>query len=833
TGGPGGTGAGGAGGTIKLFGTSLSAASASVNTTGGTGAQVGGDGILIVGSNTPGGAPGFQTGTQTVAAAGMVGANPYIAGAPTTPLIAGLEGGAEVYGLVPLGSLLTSLEGSDAVKKAVANAPSDALVAVVREAIPTGFAQYSGYDLVLYVNLTGNALASPTLGVVAPGTGPNFESALQIGGVANNAAFGGTGAPQVITGLPANAIWATLVPTAAAESVNASLGGAVVPVAGQPLASGAFAYITVQRAFDPSAYAVPGLQALAVSPDGKDVYAVNTAQSTLVVANAADLSQRETFLGGAAGVAGLGGADAVVVSPDGTSVYVAGATDHLIAEFARDAATGDLTFPRSYAETGSANDYGALANDPNGGHLYAAGADGVVAFARAADGGLTQTGAATNPGGFGGFVGLAASHDGHYVYAVSATGSALVVLNAADLSVVTTLSGATDGLEGASSIAVSPDDQSLYVTGEGGGTLAVIGRQGNTLGPIQVLQDGVNGARGLLGADGVAVSSDGQFVYVTSGQENSLAVYGPGNGGLVLEQVIRGTLGLDQPSALAVGGGPAGVVFVASEAGVGTSPGGLASFSPVTPGRQPKPSTLVIGYQSMNSLDLTLGSADNLVKETKAATVATLTIESGDGANAVNLQDPAGTTTVGLGNGNNQVSAYPTAAGLNLAIVVGDGQNFVMLDSAAAGDGIGITLGTGTNTAQIEGTQLDPTSRVTLTGNTGYDTLLFDAAGKPILPSVPTLPDGTIQVDPPYGVVTYTQISNIPGFVGATVSAGGPYAVVEGQSLDLLGTVTPATNSTILNESWDLQGDGVYGDATGLSPTLTWAQLVALGLGHP
>jgi Domain of unknown function (DUF4114)/PKD domain len=68
---------------------------------------------------------------------------------------------------------------------------------------------------------------------------------------------------------------------------------------------------------------------------------------------------------------------------------------------------------------------------------------------------------------------------------------------------------------------------------------------------------------------------------------------------------------------------------------------------------------------------------------------------------------------------------------------------------------------------------------------------------------------------------------------GASVSAGGPYTINQGQGLSLSGSATPAANSTILSRLWDVNGDGTYGEATGLTPTLTWAKLVDLGLGHP
>jgi hypothetical protein len=62
-----------------------------------------------------------------------------------------------------------------------------------------------------------------------------------------------------------------------------------------------------------------------------------------------------------------------------------------------------------------------------------------------------------------------------------------------------------------------------------------------------------------------------------------------------------------------------------------------------------------------------------------------------------------------------------------------------------------------------------------------------------------------------------------------TANAGGPYSVAEGSSLTLHGSGTDADNDP-LTFSWDLNNDGVFGDATGASPTLTWAQLVALGI---
>lgn len=60
--------------------------------------------------------------------------------------------------------------------------------------------------------------------------------------------------------------------------------------------------------------------------------------------------------------------------------------------------------------------------------------------------------------------------------------------------------------------------------------------------------------------------------------------------------------------------------------------------------------------------------------------------------------------------------------------------------------------------------------------------------------------------------------------------AGGPYTLAEGSgvTLDASASFDPAGGP--LTYSWDVNGDGVFGDATGVRPALTWPQLNALGI---
>jgi hypothetical protein len=62
-----------------------------------------------------------------------------------------------------------------------------------------------------------------------------------------------------------------------------------------------------------------------------------------------------------------------------------------------------------------------------------------------------------------------------------------------------------------------------------------------------------------------------------------------------------------------------------------------------------------------------------------------------------------------------------------------------------------------------------------------------------------------------------------------TANAGGPYTLEIGQSLTLNASAS-FDPIDALTYSWDVNGDGVFGDATGVNPTLTPAQLDALGV---
>jgi Ca2+-binding RTX toxin-like protein/6-phosphogluconolactonase (cycloisomerase 2 family)/PKD repeat protein len=68
--------------------------------------------------------------------------------------------------------------------------------------------------------------------------------------------------------------------------------------------------------------------------------------------------------------------------------------------------------------------------------------------------------------------------------------------------------------------------------------------------------------------------------------------------------------------------------------------------------------------------------------------------------------------------------------------------------------------------------------------------------------------------------------------VAPAVNTGGPYAILEGEGLTFAGGVFDpgATDSAFLDLTWDLNGDGVFGDISGAGPTVTWNELKRLGM---
>jgi len=262
-----------------------------------------------------------------------------------------------------------------------------------------------------------------------------------------------------------------------------------------------------------------GSRALALSPDGKNLYVASSGSDAIAIFTRkpldGTLSQAKgrggcIALDGAGGCAtaiGLDGPNSIAVSPDGANVYATSFKSETVTVFHRNRKTGALTQPL----------------------------DGSGCIARVALPGCVIG------RGLGGPDVVAVSPDNKGVYVGSFPGNAIAVFNrVAGTGTLTQPAGATGciaaaagngcatglALEGLEGMAISPDGRSVYVGAATSGGLAVLSRDASTGGLTQATDGsgcivttplaGCTTGAELDGADAVTVSANEKDVYVTS-----------------------------------------------------------------------------------------------------------------------------------------------------------------------------------------------------------------------------------------------------------------------------------------------------------------------------
>jgi DNA-binding beta-propeller fold protein YncE len=276
------------------------------------------------------------------------------------------------------------------------------------------------------------------------------------------------------------------------------------------------------------AVALKGPNSVAVSADGKSVYATSLVSNAVVVLSrnttTGALTQatdgtgciaNATTTGCTTGRA-LSGPDVVSVAPDGENVYVGAFKGNAVAVFTRNTTTGSLTQP--------AGTTGCIVNTPTTGC-----ATGIALAAPE---------------------GMATSADGENVYVAAATGNAVLTFTRdASTGALTqptdgtgcisnaARTGCTTGrqLAGANAVAISRNDGSVYVTSLLSNSVTSFSRS-TTTGQLQqlpgttgcvvfVLAVGCSLGHALSAPEGLAVSSDGASVYATAFTSGALDVF--------------------------------------------------------------------------------------------------------------------------------------------------------------------------------------------------------------------------------------------------------------------------------------------------------------------
>jgi 6-phosphogluconolactonase (cycloisomerase 2 family) len=282
---------------------------------------------------------------------------------------------------------------------------------------------------------------------------------------------------------------------------------------------------------------------VAVSPDGKSLYATSTGDMALVHFNRNPATGALTFSecfqdksdapndeAACTDQVGLNEAEWVSVSPDGRSVYVASLTDDAIVNFDRSPTTGALSFSECFDDA-DLDDEPACTNTD----------------------GLDRAGA------------VASSADGRSLYVLGVDDDAIVNFDrdptTGDLTFAECLQDKTDapldevvcatqvGLNGAAAVAPSADGRSLYVASQFDDAVVNLDRDPTTGGLTfsECFQDKAEASNdeatcadqfGLDDAFGVAASADGRSVHVASFADDAVVDFdrAPATGDLGFSQ---------------------------------------------------------------------------------------------------------------------------------------------------------------------------------------------------------------------------------------------------------------------------------------------------------
>lgn len=558
---------------------------------------------------------------------------------------------------------------------------------------------------------------------------------------------------------------------------------------------------------------------------------------------------------------GIKGIQAVAVSPDGKNVYTTEFAGSAIAEFSRDATTGALTqltgsnscigpSPECPAQATGLDEIEALAVSPDGKNVYvvsSGGAGEIAEFTRNADGSLTQltspndcivetggSGCGTTTGhGLINAYDVTVSPDGKNVY-VASGGNGTDQGEIAEFSrdtttgALTQLTGANDcieehgsgtdcgtttgeGLLAANKVVVSPDGKNVY-TGEDNDPGAIAEFTRNSDGSLTQLAapnaclgetgntDCTTTGHGLSDIYGLVVSPDGANVY-----SSSLGPHGP------IAELVRnsdGSLGqLASPNDCLAGSGdtecgtttghPLDSVY-----GLAISPDGDSLYA----ASDEDNALLELARNSDGSL-AQLAAPNDCIQETGG---------SACGSTATGLTDPLGVAVspdgtsvyVAASSTAGDVAEFSRAGSAPTSVTVtrfddpagsGNCPTDCSLRQAIAYVAAGGTVNLPAGAYQLSQGELLDGAGVTISGAGARTTTIEQTAGARVLE---------------IGAGASTTVQGVTITQGAAPAGGGTLDGYGGGILVDAGADLTLSDSTVIGNSADHVGGGIYGDSS-------------------
>jgi uncharacterized repeat protein (TIGR01451 family) len=321
-----------------------------------------------------------------------------------------------------------------------------------------------------------------------------------------------------------------------------------------------------------AAASLTGITDLVLAPGGAHLYVMATGSGSVgVLSTQGGLALEPGYTTDGLGITPIGNASfgsgaRLALSPDGEHVIVVNGEVETLVQLRRDPTSGglelDALYPSAEVAAPGLADVSDIEVSPDGRHVFMSsafagpGPQQLTVYARRAPDPIfgflemdregDKITANTNLSGLLSPADVAVSPDGRHVYSVSLGDGALVAFerdprrggedasgeHLQHLATYVDGQGGMSGLDRATRLLVSPDGKSVYVSSEDNDTIAVLDRIDvagtpgfGTLSFRQLLRDGTGGVDGLLGAQGMAMDASSAHLYVAGSFEAAVAVF--------------------------------------------------------------------------------------------------------------------------------------------------------------------------------------------------------------------------------------------------------------------------------------------------------------------